>query len=304
MKKIAIFTLAIAALSLFASCSKEEAPVKKTTKVTVDIKVADLAPGTRALKQNWEEGDKINIWFNGVSSPHYNYWRETPHLVLTRTGGSWISSEVDESLLSASGTFNVVYEASNSFFNSAINNDRVFYPEGTSFKLTAMDGPCNPKKMITTCYYNNISYTYDSGTKKISGAISQWNFLTMLQVVVTGLEADPDRYAMTFAGGVETATQLFYTSGITPSNIGTCNGPANRYNWMNGISNTDGVAFNFYTTLNNGTYAYTVYLVDKTAKKTYSFSISTSTPTSLYGCKGVKIAKTSFTDVTSTYPVE
>ena len=72
MKKILFYLAALAAVTFsVASCNKEAAsPVR----VTVSIDVADLAPGTKALKQNWEDGDKINIWFYGVSAPNQSYW--------------------------------------------------------------------------------------------------------------------------------------------------------------------------------------------------------------------------------------
>ena len=305
MKKILYFSVAVLALAFFASCSKEDAP-KKSSKVTVDIKVADLNNGTKAVKTTWAEGDKINIWFDGVSSPHYSYWREMPHLVLTYTSGSWVSSEVEESLLSATGTFKAVYEASNSLFGSVINSDYVYSPDGTSFKLAAWTYDANPYSISTTCYKNGISYNYNSSTKKISGTITgNWNYMTRLQVVITGLAATPDRYAMSFGGGVQLAEALHCTGGdLSESSIGTCNGASSSFNWSNGVSNADGIAFNFYKTLSDTSYDYTLFLVDKTAKKVYSFSKTAAITTNVNSCHGIKVSLAQFTDVTATYPFD
>ncbi|MBO4691426.1 MAG: hypothetical protein J5604_01470 [Bacteroidales bacterium] len=304
MKKIILFTAAIAALSLFASCSKEQTP-KKTTKVTVDIKVNDPYVNSKAIKTGWNVGDKINIWFNDVPAGHYSYWKEAPHLVLTKTSDGWASSEVDESLLSATGTFNAIYESTNSWFTSAWDVLYAYAPDGTSFKLHEWAYNCVPRSLPTVCFKMTSAYSYDSGTKKISGTITGWKFMSELQVVVTGLEATPDRYALTFGDKVWLGAALFWDgSSFTVSSVGNCGGITSSNNWANGVSNPDGIAFNFYYTIDNDAHDYTIYLADKTAKKLYSFTKNTAIPTSYTSYHGVKVDISKFTDITASHPLD
>ena len=134
MKRIIFLTVAAATLLLTASCQKTETDTT-SDKVIVNINVAGLAPETKAVKTGWSEGDKINIWFNDVPAGHYSYWKELPHLVLTYTAGAWTGSDVDVDLLSASGTFKAIYEASNAMFTSVIDSQYAYYPDGTKFKF-------------------------------------------------------------------------------------------------------------------------------------------------------------------------
>lgn len=308
MKKISIIAAAIAALSLFASCNKEQ--VIPTTKVTVDFKIDDLDPSTKALKQNWEDGDKINIWFNGVSSPNYCYWKQAPHLVLTRTAGAWVSSEVDEALLSASGTFNAVYESSNSLFDSAINNERAYFLDGTSFKFTGFSSNTRTIKAPLAVVKNDASYTYDSGTKKISGTISNWYFASQLQIVISGLTYAADRYALTFGSNVTYYSCLFWDgSDICASSIASCRGIYDDImnEWTDAVSNSDGIAFYFRNVDSANAKDYTLYLVDKIDKKVYSFTKNAAIAATIANtdhCKGIKIAFSDLTNVTSSHPID
>jgi hypothetical protein len=310
MKKIAIIAAAVAALFLLVSCNKEPLMTLETkpTKVTVDITVADLAPETKALKADWEDGDKLNIWFNGVSAPNYNYWKQAPHLVLTRMSGTWVSSEVDEALLSASGTFNVIYESSNSLFVSAINNDRVYFPDGTSFQFSGHTTITKTVNVPIVCKRKAVPYSYDSGTKKISGTISSWDRSSRLQVVVSGLPYVADRYALSFdTDRVYSFDCLFYYSGdISESGIATCNAMLDNSSnkWMGGLSNADGTAFYFQEPKYSTATDYTVYLVDKVEKKVYSFTKNATIAKDYSTFTGIKIPFSSFTNVTSTYPLD
>ena len=228
---------------------------------------------------------------------------------MTRSGGDWVCSDVDEALLSASGTFYAIYEAGNSLFASVIDNDYAYFPQGTGFKYTAASYTIRPRSRPLSCYADKVSYTYDSGTKRIRAQIADWVFLTPLQLVVTGLEATPDRYAMSFADMGSLSKQIriteayYFFDTLGASSTGQCYGPGG-YNWSNGISNADGIAFYFDLVTNTAEDTYTIYLADKTNKKTYSYTKATKLYAPDTACKGVKIAFSSFTDVSATYPME
>ena len=303
MKEIRIIAVAFIALSLFASCNKEPFTPEDNTKVTVEINVADLTPDTKALKQNWEDGDKINIWFNEVSSPNYNYWKQLPHLVLTRVAGAWVSSDVDETLLSASGTFNAVYESGNSLFDSAIDNTYAYYPSGTKIHFKGNIYDTDVRKVPLVCVKNDASYTYDSSTKKISGTISNWVFESCIQIVVSGLPYESGRYALTFAEEVTFAQCLFYSptnNNIVSSGISVCQGFADNTanTWADGVSNSDGTAFYFHT-IGPAERTYTVYLADTVGKHVYSFTKTTAINYSTSSLTGIKIAFSSFTEISN-----
>lgn len=306
MKKAYIIVAAIAALFLFPSCNKMETDIQPE-KVSVKIKVADFDAATKAVKTSWAEGDKINIWFNDVPAGHYSYWKELPHLVLTYTSGSWSASSVDEELLSASGTFKAVYEASNAMFASIIDSDYAYYPRGTDFKHTELAYNSWTYTRSLSCFANGITYTYNSSTHTLSGTISGWQFATRLQIVVTGLNtADPDRYALTFDGErqVDYADALYCVgTDITPSASATCNG-IKTSGWSNGEANPDGIAFCFYRAYNSESKLFTMYLVDKTAKKTYKFSKTTAIDTPDNSVKSIKLDISLFGNDTENHPLD
>ena len=245
MKKVAVLFAAISMLMLAASCQKES-PLAEG-KVKVNIEVGDFGPGTKAIKTGWEVGDKINIWFGNA------YWTVLPQLVLTRTASGWESSEVDEAVLSASGTFKAIYEASNNLFESAASSKYAYY-EGTqlSYNTGTYSDFGNIYPIPVACCANGVSYTYDSDTKELSGSISDWKALTKQQVVVTGLSGDPGDYAMTFHNNAYGIDHFYYDAceNAFISEGGVCNGLGNAYNWSQGVTNADGTAFHF------GSYAF------------------------------------------------
>lgn len=312
MKKF-FMILAAAALVMAASCNKMDLAGEQDGnggRVIVDITVGDLEPATKAIKQDWEDGDKIVIWFNGVASPNYCFWRQLPHLVLTRTAGAWTSSEVDEALLSASGTFNAVYESSNAMFADVVNSYYAYFPDGSAFRFTGYSNDMKTVRVPLVCLQNDVAYTYDGETRKISGTISDWEFQTRLQVVVNGLAFAADRYALTFAAGINLGTSLAYLSdNVNLSNVSECKGLTDNFtnDWAEGFVNGDGTAFYFEGARSSSATDYTIYLVDKTAKKLYSFTKNAEIPmcTTYYNhCKGIKVNFSSFTDITASHPLD
>lgn len=303
MRKIYYIATAIATLSLFASCNKEQivSTDKNAGKVTVEIKVADLTPDTKAIKTDWANGDKINIWFKDVASPNYSYWKQKPHLVLTRSNGTWVSSEVDEALLKASGSFDAVYESSNTLFNNVIDNDRAHFPTGTPFKINGQSSNTKTRQTPLVCVKTNVSYAYNSGTKKITGSFSGWDFRTHIQVVVSGRSFTADRYALTFDSidnnnGVYRVECMYYWNGnISTSEESACNGLGTD-KWNEGLANSDGIAF-YFKSASNSEQTYTIYLADKVEKKIYSYTKTATITSSYTQCTGIKIDFSKFTQV-------
>lgn len=81
MKKITLLTIFGMALMALSACNKEEVPASKTLKLDLNI---IHSTDTKAVKTDWESGDKIYVFF-GKPKDH-----TTPaYLTLTFDGSSW-----------------------------------------------------------------------------------------------------------------------------------------------------------------------------------------------------------------------
>lgn len=241
---------AIAAFS-FASCQKEAmvdttvAEQVQNTKVSkVNISVGGFGEAsTKAMKKNWEAGDKINIWFDANVSYR-------PDLVILYDGEVWdIDESVSESLSgrtpSASGTLKAVYESSNDYFNT--------------FGVYGGNGQIVPKKhsavngreafaMPMLVYTENITYSFEDG--ELDAFLNGWSFMTPVQVVIKGLEGEPEDYAIQ-------CDQLYAVSGFYFSNSKRISiygeGTYAYAYYQKGVANKDGVAFYFYRSRGDNT---------------------------------------------------
>lgn len=260
MKRFILILSALVAF-VFASCTKEaivepEKP-SQTAKIDINIAVGDLVQNTKAIKTSWENGDKINIWFD------IKCWTVAPDLILTYEDGNWTPSEMTEetvdALKASNGVLHAVYEASNSQFNSPAANQTLSFPKSTISGQSAVHTPI-------TCYSSPVSYTFVNRT--LTAQINDWQYLTSIQVVVSGLNKNSaSNYGLkveretpypaycSIAYGLEfTNAQTSYISNV--SNLAECAG---------GVSNQDGVAFAFTSFYGSNTYTFT--LIDNTGKE-------------------------------------
>lgn len=105
MKKITLFTIFGVALMALSACNKEEVPAPKTLKLDLNITHDSY---TKAVKTDWESGDKIYVFF-GKPEDH-----TTPaYLTLTYNGSSWAEAWTAgleaEIAATASGTLHAIY---------------------------------------------------------------------------------------------------------------------------------------------------------------------------------------------------
>lgn len=234
MKKLFTLMAASAALA-FTSCDNDEiVPAEEfatSNDVKVEIAVAPMMDGTRALKTGWETGDKINIWFDNATCT------VLPQCVLTYDGANWVSSSVDASVLSASGGFFAIYESSNKMFQKTYEDGEVSVPYVELEDLTRIyDG-------ILSCQSGYVSYTYSSEDNKLTAAISIWYLINNYQVVVSGLTEDPSNYAMEVRLLDDTDYRSSVLESISFNDIGF--GTSGIPSPVRGCANTDGVAFYF-----------------------------------------------------------
>ena len=122
MKKTIILA-GFALMAAFSSCNKSEMPEAATTDgIKLNITVADLSPETKAVKKGWENGDRLNLYFEGwnESATSDNYQKE-PDMILKYDGSKWQIESQDASLSSrlksTDGKFTALWESSNDLMN-------------------------------------------------------------------------------------------------------------------------------------------------------------------------------------------
>ena len=237
MKKIFTFLAAAAAvLAAAASCNKIENDGPETQGIRIHVNVADLDAATKAVKTGWTAGDKINVWFDGVSV-------QTPHLVLTYNGSAWSAGALNPTAAAAlktddTGTFKYLYEAGNDISAYSFYFGYLYeFPYGTigtkDFFAPALT-LCSPD--------TDPNYTYDGTDLTLN--LSDWCFITNAQVVVTGLTGSPEDWYLSVKSGtadywlsIQDFRNINSKAGFTFGNAGS-ESTATR-----GTSNDDGVAF-------------------------------------------------------------
>lgn len=263
---------------------ENENKVINLSDIKFNITVADLAgnPATKAAKTAWVTGDKINIWIDDLdvmSLKGNNVGRA--ELTLTYNGSSW-DTEFDkfyaehptQGLLctldkKTTGVLNCLYEGTNDISNYFVNASNSVYtftpvkwkcakcgteinpndeecsnPECREENKTPASTPTNIFPLM--CCADNVPYTYDEATKTITATIGGWTMLTMIQVVVPGLDSkNASKYSLSCYNvyNLNSVTKTYQGNGkyglfygdTEYSGCPTC-----------GVSNADGVAFCFY----------------------------------------------------------
>ncbi|MDO5321619.1 MAG: fimbrillin family protein [Bacteroidia bacterium] len=282
------------------------APEVHASDIKLNINVAEIGGGTKAAKTGWVEGDKINIWIDDldvISLMGDNKGRA--ELVLTYTSGKWVAvfdefykthtddkNELDGLFhtIKDEGVLNCLYEGSNDISNykvDAANYIYTFTPVKWVWKCEKCgeendfgsdkcakcdeykpDGaaPVSNNIIQLMCCADNVPYTYDGTT--LTATITGWTVLTMVQVVVDGLDkTKASSYTLS-------CDNMYSISSITKTyqdNNGLGDFVVSGYDYdvpTLGVSNKDGVAFCFYDvvdqsgdgpfkfTLNDGTTNY------------------------------------------------
>ena len=181
MKKTIILA-SLALMAAFSSCNKSEMPEAATTDgIKLDITVADLSTEIKAVKSGWENGDRLNLFFDGWNaSATSDKFQKEPDMILKYDGSKWqIESQVaslSTRLKSTGGKFIAVWESSNDLMKYArIVSGSVlyFYPPLTGNSVYHSN-------MLV--YSPNNTYTLDESTLKAD--ISTWKFNTAFKVLI------------------------------------------------------------------------------------------------------------------------
>lgn len=261
MKKTLLLFVAIA--TMFASCTKQELVLdcKSANNIKLNISVSSLEDNTSSTKAMVKTG-----WANGdrISIWFDSNVQSNPDLVIKYNGTTWendTDATVSGNTPAASGNLKAV-------FNGAVI-------------VSAKD-----------------SYTYESST--LSATISNWTYLTEIQVVLTGLSSsNASKYTLS-CNRITSLASSKYTVGADEI---TANAVV-KGGTVTGIANEDGVAFVFATTDSYGSEAdYKFYLSDATGTPVVSksFTASAKTLTNTPGkIKGIKIDASKFSVISAT----
>ena len=188
MKKTIILA-GFALMAAFSSCNKSEMPEAATTDgIKLNITVADLSPETKAVKKGWENGDRLNLYFEGwnESATSDNYQKE-PDMILKYDGSKWqIESQVaslSSRLKESGGKFSAFWESSNDLKNYKYfewATTALYHSAFTTKNAHTSDKyVCHANMYVTS---KDIAYSYDGST--LTAKISSWDFLTRLKILV------------------------------------------------------------------------------------------------------------------------
>ena len=249
MKRLSIIAMAAIAALLSASCNKSiETPMVPVPQdsIILDLNILgfDGAGDTKALKNGWVAGDKLNLWFDDWNTKKVN--NPTPDLVITYDGSKWTAGEIAAGRsLRPSGKFSVMYEG----FNNLSEYTPDFFSISQFFKphmqLYAV-GKVYFMPLVFHC--EGIDYTY--ADNKLSATISGWKTPTALKVSVKGLNPEEAKsYILQTADVTTSGTEVY------PDCIGAIVIDVSDYcptfslsvsgssGCMGGVPDADGVAF-------------------------------------------------------------
>lgn len=184
MKKIIILAAAALSALCILSCQKDNVPVEASA-LKFNFTVSDPPAGTRAIKQGWENGDVINIWFDTNIS-------QEPDMYLTYRDGAWITSEVRSEIaqnLKEDGSLKFFWEGSNSWSTWVLA-----YPTISDHWFKPADGQGHPLVLNESGSHSKNAYHFDKATNTITANLT-WQYRTNIQVVVEGI-TPADGYKM------------------------------------------------------------------------------------------------------------
>ena len=247
-KRILLAVLALVAA--FTSCSKSEMPNnEQTDAIKLNITVAGLSTETKAVKSNWVNGDKLNLYFNGWNkdATEENY-QSQPDMILIYDGSKWeIQSQVASllsRLKSSGGEFTVFWESTNnlmSFTNEYDSYSVWYYTPKNNNQDTVYHTP-----MLV--YSAGIDYTFDGTT--LTANVSSWDFRdskfkVLVKTDLTTLKENANNFVLQVKVG-----ESSYAVGRGPINVDRSEyvnyintGGCNTIGMQGAVVESDGLAF-------------------------------------------------------------
>ena len=252
MKKTIILA-GFALMAAFSSCNKSEMPEAATTDgIKLNITVADLSPETKAVKKGWENGDRLNLYFEGwnESATSDNYQKE-PDMILKYDGSKWqIESQVaslSSRLKESGGQFTALWESSNDLMNYPrlqwYNNSVWYHQLETTFNYENYGYKANHSYMLVSS--PGVGYTFDGST--LTANISTWTFDIKFKVLIktedgTVKDNDKNLVLQVKIGDAKYAEArgavVVYAKGLS-----ILNGSSNNNGLQGAVAESDGLAF-------------------------------------------------------------
>ena len=293
MKKTIILA-GFALMAAFSSCTKSEMPEAATTDgIKLNITVADMSPETKAVKKGWENGDRLNLYFEGwnESATSDNYQKE-PDMILKYDGSKWqIESQVESlssRLKSTGGKFTALWESGNDLMGYSLKwyDHAVWYQHSYNRNQYTSYNDTYHSPMVV--HSAGVEYTFDGST--LTANISDWIFDTKFKVLVktedTGLKGKANDLVLQVKVG---ETGYANPKGAIVVNRDyimflLSNGSSNYIGMQGAVAESDGLAF------------YYVYC-DATASDTIIFSLidTTDGTTKTYSVSGKTLDSNSYT---------
>ena len=252
MKKTIILA-GFALMAAFSSCNKSEMPEAATTDgIKLNITVADLSPETKAVKKGWENGDRLNLYFEGwnESATSDNYQKE-PDMILKYDGSKWQIESQDASLSSrlksTGGKFTALWESSNDLMSYPLIkwylNAVWYYPLETAYIYENYGYRASHSYMLVSSPGNE--YTFDEST--LTANISTWKFDTKFKVLIktedgTVKDNDKNLLLQVKIGDAKYANTKGYVV-VYANDLRISNGSSNNIGLQGAVAESDGLAF-------------------------------------------------------------
>ncbi len=213
--------------------------------IILDLDIAGFegTGDTKAMKNGWAKGDKLNLWFDD-----WNYTEQknnpTPDLVITYDGSKWTAGALaaDRSL-KPSGKFSVMYEG----FNK-LSEYKPHFSRGSQWFNPHSEwydgGEVYFKPLVFGC--ENIDYAY--ADNKLKATISDWETYSGVKILVKGLNPAEAANYMLNAKNITADEFLFEIAGFSidpqPSYYPHVFSIVGSYSgYVLGVPDVDGVAF-------------------------------------------------------------
>ena len=246
MKRLSIITVAAIAALLSASCNKSiEIPVVPAPQgsIILDLDILGFSGDTKALKNGWADGDKLNLWFDDWNTKKVN--NPTPDLVITYDGSKWTAGELAAGRsLKPKGEFAVLYEG----FNDLTKYESKFDNGGQTYKAPSdLFGGLRVRQNNIVYHKTRLDYTYNSADNKLTATISNWETYSGVKILVKGLDPKEAANYLLNAKNTTIGEYLEEIGGLSIDPAYYCpevfslSGSYSGY--VLGVPDTDGVAF-------------------------------------------------------------
>ena len=249
MKRLSIIAVTAIAALLSASCNKSiETPMVPAPQgsIILDLDIAGFegTGDTKAVKNGWADGDKLNLWFDD-----WNYTAQannpTPDLVITYDGSKWTAGKLAAGRsLKPKGEFTVLYEGFNDLtkYESKFDNGGQIY-----LALSDLFGGLRVRQNNIVYYKGGLDYAYNSADNKLTATISNWETYSGVKILVKGLDPKEAANYLLNAKNITTGKYLEEIGGLSIDPAYYCpevfslSGSYSGY--VLGVPDTDGVAF-------------------------------------------------------------